>query len=234
MSRATLSKLLHLCTSCHPSYGVTITSGTPFLVLLQVSTVEESRSTEVITMRNAYDHEIGSLRSALDDTSREKARFEINADKFEKEVRDLNARLKEKEKALESSQKEVKILQTQHTSMLSDLDLAKSELNELRPEKARLVKQVADAKRNLEEETLRRIDVQNQLQTSQEGLKFENSLLEQQLNETKTRKAIEISEIDGKLHEKYEEKLQKSLAVSTIVNSFAIFVFVPCAFIPFP
>ena len=51
------------------------------------------------------------------------------------------------------------------------------------------------------------------MQTSQEGLQFENSLLEQQLNETKVRKTIEISEIDGKLHEQYEEKLQQSLAV---------------------
>jgi len=76
-----------------------------------------------------------------------------------------------------------------------------------------LKKQLAEAKKQLEDETLKRIDLQNQLQTAQEGLKFENSLLEQQLNETKIRRQIEISEIDGKLQDQYEEKLQQSLAV---------------------
>ena len=83
-----------------------------------------------------------------------------------------------------------------------------------RTENNRLEKKLDDAKRNLEDETLKRIDLQNQLQTSQEGLKFENQLLEQQLNETRVRKQIEISEIDGKLSDQYEEKLQKNLAVS--------------------
>ena len=45
-------------------------------------------------------------------------------------------------------------------------------------------------------------------------MKFENNLLEQQLNETKMRKQIEISEMDGKLQDQYEEKLQQSLTVS--------------------
>ena len=43
-------------------------------------------------------------------------------------------------------------------------------------------------------------------------------MLEQQLNETRTRKQMEISEIDGRLTEKYEAKMQQSLAVSIFVN----------------
>ena len=39
-------------------------------------------------------------------------------------------------------------------------------------------------------------------------------ILEQQLNETRVRKQMEISEIDGQLTEKYEAKMQQSLAVS--------------------
>ena len=38
----------------------------------------------------------------------------------------------------------------------------------------------------------------NQLQTKEESLKFENSMLEQQLNETRVKKQMEISEIDSR------------------------------------
>lgn len=39
-------------------------------------------------------------------------------------------------------------------------------------------------------------------------------MLEQQLNETRVRKQIEISEIDGRLNEEYEAKMAKSMNVS--------------------
>merc|ERR1719234_2401651 len=85
------------------------------------------------------------------------------------------------------------------------------ELRGIKPEFERLKKKLGDAQRNLEDETLKRIDLQNQLQTSQEEAKFENHMLEQQLNETRTRKQIEMEEIDGQYQHKYEEKLQSSL-----------------------
>ena len=77
---------------------------------------------------------------------------------------------------------------------------------------------LADAKKNLEDETLKRIDLQNQLQTMQEEHKFENSILEQQLNETRTRKQIEIEEVDSRVSSEYEQKLQSSLQVIFIFD----------------
>ena len=47
-----------------------------------------------------------------------------------------------------------------------------------------------DAKRNLEDETLKRVDLQNQLMSLEENLKFENQMLEKQLNETRVRKQV--------------------------------------------
>lgn len=75
-----------------------------------------------------------------------------------------------------------------------------------------MTKKLEDAKRNLEDETLKRVDLQNQLQTNQENWNFQNQLLEQQLNESRIRKQIEISEIDGKLNKDYDDKLQRALA----------------------
>ena len=86
-----------------------------------------------------------------------------------------------------------------------------------------MASKLADAKKNLEDETLKRIDLQNQLQTMQEEHKFENSILEQQLNETRTRKQIEIEEVDSRVSTEYEQKLQSSLQVYfTRIHRFAI------------
>ena len=43
-------------------------------------------------------------------------------------------------------------------------------------------------------------------------------MLEQQLNETRTRKQMEISEIDGRLHEQYESKMQQNMNVSIFLK----------------
>ena len=85
------------------------------------------------------------------------------------------------------------------------------ELRTLRPELERLKRKHEDSQRNLEDETLKRIDLQNQLQTAQEEAKFNNTVLTQQLNESKTRKQIEIEEMDGVFSQKYDDKLQQSL-----------------------
>ena len=42
-------------------------------------------------------------------------------------------------------------------------------------------------------------------------------MLEQQLNETRVKKQMEISEIDGRLSEAYDAKLQQSLSVSWMI-----------------
>ena len=84
-----------------------------------------------------------------------------------------------------------------------------------------MASKLADAKKNLEDETLKRIDLQNQLQTMQEEHKFENSILEQQLNETRTRKQIEIEEVDSRVSSEYEQKLQSSLQVIFTLDYFS-------------
>ena len=92
------------------------------------------------------------------------------------------------------------------------------ELKTIKPDYNKMASKLADAKKNLEDETLKRIDLQNQLQTMQEEHKFENSILEQQLNETRTRKQIEIEEVDSRVSSEYEQKLQSSLQVIFIMD----------------
>jgi len=177
----------------------------------QVSTVEEHTSSEIITMRDSFGQELQSLRRALDTVSKEKAKLEIDADKFEKEARESRSNLKNKEKAYEAASKNERSLQNRLDKLQADFDTDKAELRDLRPEHAKLQKKLDDAKKNLEDETLKRIDLQNQLQSADEAGKFEKQLLEQQLNESKVRKVIEITEMDGKYKEEYESQLAKNI-----------------------
>jgi len=79
------------------------------------------------------------------------------------------------------------------------------------PEISRLKEKLNEAKKQLDDEVLRKAELENQCQRLDEELKFKISLLEQQLEEVKTRKEIEITEMDGKLQEEYEDRLQKAL-----------------------
>lgn len=78
-------------------------------------------------------------------------------------------------------------------------------------ENARLRKQLEDLRKQLEAETLARVDLENINQSLREELSFKDQIHGQELTETRSRRQIEISEIDGRLSQKYEAKLQQSL-----------------------
>jgi len=184
----------------------------------QVTSIEETNTREVTSVRNLYDKELAQARKALDETAKEKAKWEIEAERHKSTNRETQEKYKEVESEVERLDRANKSLENQLADAKrkcedSTLDRSRlsEELRSIKPEFEKLKKKLADAKKNLEDETLKRIDLQNQLQTSQEEARFENHMLEQQLNETRTRKQIEIEEIDGQYQHKYEEKLQASL-----------------------
>lgn len=66
-------------------------------------------------------------------------------------------------------------------------------------------------RKQLEDESLARVDVENSNQSLREELSFKDQVFQQQLTETRSKRQIEISEIDGRLAEQYEAKLQQTL-----------------------
>merc|ERR1719228_2983314 len=84
-------------------------------------------------------------------------------------------------------------------------------LDEVLPEVQKMQDKLAEAKKLLDDEVLKKADLENHCQRLDEELKFKIQLLSQQLDEVKTRKEIEITEMDGKLQEEYEDRLQKAL-----------------------
>jgi len=183
-----------------------------------VASIEETRTREVTSVRGMYDKELAHARRALDETARDKARFEIEAERHKTNAVEAQAAAKEKAAEAERMERVVSGLEDQLQAakkkaedVADDKARLAEELKTIKPDYNKVKSKLGDAKKNLEDETLKRIDLQNQLQTLQEEHKFENSILEQQLNETRTRKQFEIEEVDGRVSEQYEQKLQSSL-----------------------
>lgn len=86
-----------------------------------------------------------------------------------------------------------------------------NELRESEKDNHKLKKQLDELRKNLEEETLARVDLENNIQSLREEITFKDQVFQQELTETRSRRQVEISEIDGRLSEQYEAKLQQSL-----------------------
>jgi len=176
------------------------------------SIIEDTHSTELIQTKTMYNKEIGQLRKALDKTTSDNSRLQMEKDKLDHDSKEGKKELATKLREHDLLDRSHKALQANFNDVSNRCNDAENELNNLRPENAKLLKRLEDSKKNLEDETLKRVDLQNQLLSVEEHLKFENQMLEQRLNETRVRKQMEISEIDGRLTEKYETKMQQSLA----------------------
>jgi len=175
------------------------------------STIEETHTSEVTHIKTEYGREIDSLRKAVDSISREKAKLEIEAEKGTRDAREAKVELASEKKRSGKAEADLATASKRLADVESRLKALEDEASHLRPENARLAKRLEDAKTNLEDETLKRTDLQNQLLSLEEKHSFDTSILEQRLNETRVRKQLEISEIDGRLNEEYEKKMQQAL-----------------------
>lgn len=98
-----------------------------------------------------------------------------------------------------------------YNNAMGDRKNAMDEHKELEKELERLRKLLDETRKQLEAETLARVDLENNIQSLREELTFKDQVHMQELNETRTRRQIEVSEIDGRLTEKYEALLLESL-----------------------
>ncbi|CAB3240964.1 unnamed protein product [Arctia plantaginis] len=184
----------------------------------EIQTTQEVVTREVSNIKGIYEHELQDARKLLDDTSREKAKLEIDLKRLYEENDDLKKRLDKKTKDCQQAENLSRHFESRFTeesnkynSALADKKKAQDEARELAKELEKLRKVYADTRKTLEEEMLCRIDMENTVQSLREELSFKDQVFQQELQETRTRRQVEISEIDGRLAQQYEAKLQQSL-----------------------
>uniref|UniRef100_A0A182WE19 LTD domain-containing protein n=1 Tax=Anopheles minimus TaxID=112268 RepID=A0A182WE19_9DIPT len=185
---------------------------------MEVRTSQDTSTREVSNIKSMYEHELSDARKLLDETSREKARMEIDGKRILEENDDLKKRLDRKmkegadaERNLRAQEARANELSSKYHTLVADHKKAKDDQKELEKELAKLKKQLDALRKNLEDETLTRVELENTVQTLREELTFKDQVHLQEISETKTRRQVEISEIDGVLSEQYEAKLQQAL-----------------------
>ncbi|XP_015608257.1 lamin Dm0 isoform X2 [Cephus cinctus] len=184
----------------------------------EVQTTQETVTREVSNIKSMYEHELSDARKLLDDTARERAKLEIDTKRLWDDNEDLKTKLEKKTKDLLIVEGNLMIYETRCGDLQSKFNQSQAERKKLAERERELEKEVErlkalldDARKHLEEETLQRIDLENNIQSLKEDISFKDQVYQQELTETRTRRQVEISEIDGRLAEQYEAKLQQSL-----------------------
>ena len=75
------------------------------------SIVEETHSTEVIQIKSAFNKEITQLRRALDKTSSENSRLQLNGEKAEREAKEAKQELTSKTRDYEKMERDLRTIQ---------------------------------------------------------------------------------------------------------------------------
>ena len=76
--------------------NITLLSRSKVSEFVQVSSIEETRTREITSVRGMYDKELSHARRALDETAKDKAKFEIEAERHKTNAQELKGKLTEK------------------------------------------------------------------------------------------------------------------------------------------
>ena len=189
-----------------------------FKLTHQVKTFEKHQTIEITNVKDMYQKQIDDLKAALDAMNKQYNQLKVGAEGLLQENEDIKSKLKKKDTDLVHSNDRVRNLEDEMRNMANKLNYLEADKNKLQnqlddclPDIQNLREKLAEAKRALDEEQLKSADLENTCARLEEDLKFKLQILEKELTEVKHRKEVEITEMDGKLQEEYEDRLQKAL-----------------------
>ncbi|XP_024092511.2 lamin-B2 isoform X2 [Pongo abelii] len=187
-------------------------------LLLKISEKEEVTTREVSGIKALYESELADARRVLDETARERARLQIEIGKLRAELDEVNKSAKKREGELTVAQGRVKDLESlfhrsevELAAALSDKRGLESDVAELRAQLAKAEDGHAVAKKQLEKETLMRVDLENRCQSLQEELDFRKSVFEEEVRETRRRHERRLVEVDSSRQHEYDFKMAQAL-----------------------
>nr|XP_048316646.1 lamin-B2 isoform X1 [Myodes glareolus] len=187
-------------------------------LLLRISEKEEVTTREVSGIKALYESELADARRVLDETARERARLQIEMGKLQAELDEARKSAKKREGELTVAQGRVKDLETlfhrseaELASALSDKHGLETDVAELRAQLAKAEDGHAVAKKQLEKETLMRVDLENRCQSLQEELGFSKSVFEEEVRETRRRHERRLVEVDSSRQQEYDFKMAQAL-----------------------
>ncbi|XP_052464830.1 lamin-B1 [Carassius gibelio] len=189
------------------------------LLQLQISEREEVRSREITGLKALYETELADARTALDDTARERARLQLELGKIKSEHEQLQHTFSRKDSELASTQAQLKEAEALLNSKEAALNTAVSErkalentLTDLQLHVQELEGGLSSARKQLSDETLLRVDLENRCQSLTEELDFRKNMFEEEIKDTRRRHESRLVEVDSGRQMEYEFRLAAALA----------------------
>uniref|UniRef100_A0A8P4G5W5 Lamin-B2 n=1 Tax=Dicentrarchus labrax TaxID=13489 RepID=A0A8P4G5W5_DICLA len=195
-------------------------------LMVKVSEKEEVTTREVTGLKALYEAELADARRVLDETAKERARLQIDLGKAQAELEEATRSAKKKDSELAAAVSRAIGLEGQLNKSEAALATALSQnaalTSELADVKSLLAKvqgfllfkaedSHAVAKRQLEAETLMRVDLENRCQSLSEELEFRKSMFEEEVRESRRRQEQRIVEVDSGVRQDFEVKLAQAL-----------------------
>uniref|UniRef100_A0A667ZN03 Lamin A/C n=1 Tax=Myripristis murdjan TaxID=586833 RepID=A0A667ZN03_9TELE len=190
---------------------------------LRITESETEISRELTGLKAAYETELADARQTLDSVAKERARLQLELGKLRDDYKELKEnklqntffsiqsdlagallRLKDLEALLNSKDASL-------TTALGEKRNLEAENRDLKAQVAKLENSLSDAKKQLQDEMLRRVDGENRIQTLKEELEFQKNLYSEELRETKRRHESRMVEIDNSHQQDFESKLAEAL-----------------------
>ncbi|XP_062848525.1 lamin [Trichomycterus rosablanca] len=185
---------------------------------LRITESETEISRELGGMKAAYENELADARKTLDSVAKERARLQLDLSKIREDYKELKARNTKKEADLEKALARLKDLEALLNSKDASLTTAlgekrslETEVRDLKAQLAKLEASLSDAKKQLQDEMLRRVDAENRIQTLKEELEFQKNIYSEELRDSKRRHESRIVEIDGSRQQEFDSKLADAL-----------------------
>ncbi|XP_070840740.1 lamin-A-like isoform X1 [Chaetodon trifascialis] len=185
---------------------------------LRITESETEVSRELTGLKAAYETELADARQTLDSVAKERARLQLELGKLREDYKELKARNTKKESDLAGALQRLKDLEALLNSKDASLTTALGEKRNLEVENRDLKTQIAkldtslgDARKQLQDEMLRRVDGENRIQTLKEELEFQKNLHSEELREIKRRHESRMVELDNGHQQDFESKLAEAL-----------------------
>ncbi|XP_016896430.1 lamin-A-like isoform X2 [Cynoglossus semilaevis] len=185
---------------------------------VRITESETEVSRELTGLKAAYETELADARQTLDSVAKERARLQLELGKVRDDHKELKARNGKKESDLTGALQRLKDLEALLNSKDASLSTALGEKRNLEVENRDLKAQIAklntsleDARKQLQDEMLRRVDGENRIQTLKEELDFQKNLHSEELRETKRRHESRMVELDSGRQQEFESKLAEAL-----------------------
>lgn len=183
-----------------------------------IESYTDTYQTESSKVKALYERELEDAKRLIEELAREKSRLEIDAEKADAEAQDALAKLARKERDLRAAESrlkqyenEIADLKSRNESLVYDNNRKTDDNVNLSGLVNDLEKQVNSLKRQLESETLLRVDLENKNKTLREELQFNQEVHDTAIDEIRRQKRVEIKSYDDGIRQQYDDRLLQEL-----------------------